>query len=84
MSQLAATVLLHLASSSIFEYFCKLQLNERRRLNKTVSTTYTDNKAHTRKGKSSVALNAKDIFQILQKIQSLLLLPKSVFAATLL
>ena len=56
-------MLLHLAPSSIFEYFCKLQVNEQRRLNKTVSTTIcTDNKTHIRKDNSLVALNAKKIF----------------------
>ena len=38
-----------------------------------------DNKAHARKDKSLVEFSAKNVFQILQKIQNLLLLSKSVF-----
>ena len=36
-------------------------------------------KAHARKGKSLVAFNAKNIFQILQKIQSLFFTVKTSF-----
>ena len=41
----------------------------------------TDNKAHARKGKSLVELSAKNIFQILQKIQNLLFIVKISFFA---
>ena len=61
----------------------QLQVNEERRLNKTMSTTQTDDIAHARKGKSLVVFNAKNIFHILQKFKIYLLLSKSVFAATL-
>ena len=39
----------------------------------------TENKAHARKGKSLVEFSAKNIFQILQKIQNLLLTVKMSF-----
>ena len=48
-------------------------------------TTWADSKAHTRKGKSLAAFSAKNIFQILEKIENLLFTVKiSFFAATLL
>ena len=43
---------------SSIQTFCKIIVNKQRKLRKTVSTTQTDNKAHARKGKTLVALNA--------------------------
>ena len=40
-----------------------------------------DDKAHARKGKNLVEFSAKNIFQILQKIQNLLLTVKISFFA---
>ena len=41
-------------------------------MNKGNFTNDKDNKAHARKGRSLLEFNAKNIFQILQKIQNLL------------
>ena len=41
----------------------------------------TDNKAHAREGRSLVEFSAKNIFQILQKIQNLLVTVKISFFA---
>ena len=47
-------------------------------MNKGDVTNDKDNKAHARKGRSLLEFNAKNIFQILQKIQIYFLLSKSV------
>ena len=53
--QLAPPILLHLAPSSIFEFFVNSEVNEQRKVNKT----WTDKTAHARKSNILVAFNVK-------------------------
>ena len=48
-------------------------------MNKGDKWLHNDNIAHTRKGKNLVEFSAKNIFQILQKIQNLLFTVKISF-----
>ena len=50
-------------------------------MNKGDLTKNNDNKVNARKGKTLIEFNAKDIFQILQKIQNLLFTAKISFFA---
>ena len=53
-------------------------------LTKLYLSMQTDIKVHARKGKNLVASNAKNIFQILRKIQNLLFIVKISFMPLLL